>query len=148
MPGCSCRFPFLCRIRASRAIPPRAVFQFAVAAFTTLYDLMTNPAIVGTPLFGHKRAFTSFPNCCTLHWNHPHLSLFRVNKNGQENGIRPCLLLLVSIKQIIIINGLPIVKANVGKMGKIVPGEMTPCLCVQEGSICQSDGKDHLLFFE
>ena len=64
-------FPFLRRVRTCRAKPAGAVLQCAVAAVTTLYDFMTNPAIVGTPLFGHKWAFNSFSNCCTLHWNHP-----------------------------------------------------------------------------
>ena len=71
-------FPFLCRIRTGCAEPTGTILQCAVATVTTLYDFMTNPAIVGTPLLGHKWAFTSFSNCCTLHWNHPLLMLFGV----------------------------------------------------------------------
>lgn len=141
-------FPFLCRVRACRTKPAGSVFQFTVAAVATLYGLMTNPAIVGTPLFGHKWAFTSFSNCCTLHWNHPQLKIFYVNKNGLEYGIRPRLLLSIFNKQKTIINNCIIVKSNIGKMPILSGSAMTLDLRMQRLGVSDVDRKDRLLFFE
>ena len=141
-------FPFLSRVRARRTIPAGAVFQFTVAAVATLYGLMTNPAIVGTPLFGHKWAFASFSNCCALHWNHPQLNRFCVNKNGLEYGIRPRLLLSIFNKQRTIINYCIVVKPNIGKSGILSESAMTLDPRMQRLGVSDVDRKDHLLFFE
>ena len=141
-------FPFLCRVRARRTKPAGSVFQFTVAAVATLYGLMTNPAILGTPLFGHKWAFASFSNCCALHWNHPQFEKNYVNKNGLEYGIRPRLLLSIFNKQKTIINNCIIVKSNIGKMRILSGSAMTLDPRMQRLGVSDVDRKDRLLFFE
>jgi len=63
--------PFDRRLRTCSAIPAGWEFGSTVATVTLLDDLMANPAVVWTPISGHKRALHTFFNGCTNHWNHP-----------------------------------------------------------------------------
>ena len=62
--------PFHCRLRTCSAIPAGWEFGSTVATVTLLDDLMANPAVVWTPISGHKRALHTFFNGCTNHWYH------------------------------------------------------------------------------
>ena len=63
--------PFHGRIRVRRTVPAAIILDRSIAAVALLNDLMANPTVVGTPFGSHKRAFLTFTNRCTNHWNHP-----------------------------------------------------------------------------
>lgn len=66
-------FPLYRRLRTGGTEPTRRELSTAITPVTLFYDLMANPAIVGTPFCRHKRAFHTLSHCCTNHWNHPPL---------------------------------------------------------------------------
>ena len=71
-------FPLHGRFWTSGAVPTRWKLGGTVTTVALLHDLMANPAVVGTPGGGHKRALFTFTNRCTNHRNHP-LSWFIKN---------------------------------------------------------------------
>ena len=77
-------FPLDFRLRACAAVPTGCIFGSPAAALTLLDDLMANPAVVGTPFCGHKRALHTFFDGCTNHWNHP-LDMEILYKKSRDN---------------------------------------------------------------